>query len=108
MPNGSRRERGEVNTLVKELLTMHRVWLFVVVVLSGVCAACLLRGTDASAAEKVPIVYSTDLFHPHADPDDHYDLACLFALEEFDIRGIILDLGGRSRPSGRAGRRSSR
>ncbi|PIZ43716.1 MAG: hypothetical protein COY42_15295 [Armatimonadetes bacterium CG_4_10_14_0_8_um_filter_66_14] len=41
----------------------------------------------------VPILYSTDLFHPHDDPDDHYDLATLFALEEFDLKGIILDLG---------------
>ena len=47
-----------------------------------------------AAPPKVPILHSTDLFHPHADPDDHYDLACLFAIEEFDIRGIVLDLGG--------------
>ena len=36
-----------------------------------------------------------DLLHPHDDPDDHYDLATLFALDEFDIRGIVLDLGER-------------
>lgn len=45
--------------------------------------------------ERIPVVYSTDLLHPHDDPDDHYDLACLFALPEFDRRGIILDLGER-------------
>jgi hypothetical protein len=56
--------------------------------------ALVLCGGLAVAGEKVPIVYSTDLFHPHTDPDDHYDLACLFAIAEFDIRGIILDLGG--------------
>jgi hypothetical protein len=56
-----------------------------------------------SAAEKVPILYSTDLYHPHADPDDHYDLATLFALAEFDIRGIILDNvnGGQATRCGR-------
>ena len=48
----------------------------------------------AVAGDRIPVVHSTDLFHPHADPDDHYDLACLFAMPEFDIRGIILDLGG--------------
>jgi hypothetical protein len=42
---------------------------------------------------RIPILHSTDLFHPHEDPDDHYDLACLFALPEFDIRGVILDMG---------------
>jgi hypothetical protein len=51
-------------------------------------------GTQGVEAE-VPILYSTDLFHPHEDPDDHYDLACLFAMPEFDIKGVILDLGER-------------
>jgi len=45
------------------------------------------------AAEKVPILYSTDLHHPHMDPDDHFDLATLFSIPEFDIRGIVLDCG---------------
>lgn len=50
--------------------------------------------SSASAAEKkIPIIHSTDLFHPHDDPDDHYDLATLFALDEFDIKGIVLDSG---------------
>jgi hypothetical protein len=56
--------------------------------------ACV-RIAPCRAAEpdiaKIPILYSTDLFHPHVDPDDHYDLATLFAIEEFDIRGVILD-----------------
>lgn len=56
----------------------------------------------AAAPHKVPIVHSTDLFHPHSDPDDHYDLACLFAMEEFDVRGIVLDLGEvQAKQSGR-------
>jgi len=29
------------------------------------------------------------------DPDDHFDLATLFAIPEFDIRGIVLDCGDR-------------
>lgn len=41
----------------------------------------------------VPLIYSTDLFHPPDDPDDHVDLVTLFALPEFDIRALILDLG---------------
>jgi hypothetical protein len=55
------------------------------------------------AAEKVPILYSSDLYHPHADPDDHYDLATLFALEELNVRGIILDnvRGGQATRCGR-------
>jgi len=46
-----------------------------------------------AAGPRIPILHSTDLFHPHEDPDDHYDLACLFSFPEFDVRGVILDLG---------------
>lgn len=59
-----------------------------VVILGGVMAAGVVGGETRTA-----VLYSTDLFHPHADPDDHYDLACLFALGELDLRGIVLDLG---------------
>lgn len=29
---------------------------------------------------KPSILHTTDLFHPHCDPDDHFDLALQFAL----------------------------
>ncbi len=45
--------------------------------------------------KRVPLIYGTDLFHPHDDPDDHLDLANVFALREVDVKGIILDLGLR-------------
>lgn len=45
----------------------------------------------AGVAETIPVLYSTDLYHPHGDPDDHYDLMTLFALPEFDVRGVVLD-----------------
>ena len=44
-------------------------------------------------ALKVPVIYSTDLFHPPGDPDDHVDLATLFSLPELDTRALILDEG---------------
>lgn len=43
----------------------------------------------------ISAVYCTDLFHPHDDADDHFDLASLFALQELDIRGIVLDQGDK-------------
>lgn len=43
----------------------------------------------------VPILYCTDLYHPPDDPDDHFDLLTLFAMPEFDIRGVIIDTGAR-------------
>jgi hypothetical protein len=41
----------------------------------------------------IPVVYCTDLFHPHDDPDDHFDLATLYAIPELDLKGIVLDQG---------------
>lgn len=46
-------------------------------------------------AQRVPVVYGTDLFHPHDDPDDHFDLACMYALQGIDLQAIILDQGAR-------------
>jgi hypothetical protein len=63
--------------------------------ISAVIMAIMLLCAGVRGEEpKIPVIHSTDLFHPHGDPDDHYDLACLFALREFDIKGIILDMGG--------------
>ncbi len=64
---------------------------------AGGVAACW-SGT-ASAAEpakkgKVAMVHVTDLFRPFADADDHWDLACTYALArrgDVDLLGIIID-----------------
>ena len=40
---------------------------------------------------RVPFIHTTDLYHPPQDPDDHVDLATLYALPEVDLRAIILD-----------------
>lgn len=40
---------------------------------------------------KIPLVHITDLYHPPQDPDDHIDLATVAALEEFDLKGVVLD-----------------
>ncbi|MDR1097962.1 MAG: nucleoside hydrolase [Tannerella sp.] len=41
-----------------------------------------------------PVIHLTDLFHPHGDPDDHFDLACVFSLalqEMIELKGIGID-----------------
>jgi hypothetical protein len=43
--------------------------------------------------QRLSVIYCTDLFHPHDDPDDHFDIACLYAIQEIDIKAIILDQG---------------
>ena len=53
---------------------------------------------DAPAQPKpasVPVIYCTDLFHPHEDPDDHFDLATIYAIAELDLKCIILDQGDK-------------
>jgi hypothetical protein len=42
----------------------------------------------------IPFLHQTDLFHPHGDPDDHWDLACVYALARagsYDLRGVLID-----------------
>ncbi len=41
----------------------------------------------------IPVIYCTDLFHPYDDPDDHLDIASLYAMPEIDIKAVILEQG---------------
>lgn len=55
--------------------------------------AALAAAPAIPASPSVPVIYCTDLFHPHDDPDDHFDLATLYALPELDVKCIVLDQG---------------
>jgi hypothetical protein len=48
--------------------------------------------TPVEEPKRIPIIYSTDLYHPPVDPDDHYDLAMLTALKAFDVKAFIFDI----------------
>ena len=74
--------------MVRELIGLAYCWFIA-------CVPLALAADAEPPPSRVPVIYSTDLLHPHDDPDDHYDLATLFALPEFDVRGIVLDLGER-------------
>ena len=47
------------------------------------------------AKRSIPLIHITDLYHPPQDPDDHVDLATVMALEQYDVRAIILDVTTR-------------
>ena len=50
--------------------------------------------TNNHIPEITPVIHFTDLFHPHGDPDDHFDLACIFSLAMqglIDLKGIGID-----------------
>jgi hypothetical protein len=73
-------------------------------------AASFLRPGLASGNEsekvvkKTPILHVTDLYRPHMDPDDHWDLACVYALAcrgDIELKGVLIDhppenAGGRN------------
>ena len=42
-------------------------------------------------ARKVPVIDVTDLYHPHQDEGDNFDILAAFALPEIDLRAVILD-----------------
>jgi len=46
------------------------------------------------AKKKTPVLHVTDLYRPHMDPDDHWDLACVYALAcrgDIDLKGVVID-----------------
>jgi hypothetical protein len=46
----------------------------------GATRTALPAAVAAGPKPKVALLHATDLFRPHADPDDHFDLATVFAL----------------------------
>lgn len=44
---------------------------------------------------RIPLIHTTDLYHPPQDPDDQIDLATVLALDEFDLQGVVLDITQR-------------
>ena len=51
-------------------------------------------GAETEAIRPVPMIHATDLFRPHNDPDDHWDLACVYALAArnlVDLRAVMID-----------------
>ena len=55
----------------------------------------LASGNESEKAKKkTPVLHVTDLYRPHMDPDDHWDLACVYALAcrgDIDLKGVVID-----------------
>lgn len=48
----------------------------------------------AGTLRPVPVIHVTDLFRPHNDPDDHFDLATVYALAHegcLELRAVMID-----------------
>lgn len=64
------------------------------VVSSGECADQPETEKASFSRKPVPMIHVTDLYRPHDDPDDHWDLACVFSLAwqgNVDLLGILID-----------------
>jgi hypothetical protein len=50
-----------------------------------------VKGSLEKPSARIPFIHTTDLYSPPQDPDDHVDLATVYALPELDLRAVILD-----------------
>lgn len=49
----------------------------------------------------VPVIHITDLHRPHNDPDDHWDLACVYALAhrgDIELKAVVIDYPPENQP----------
>jgi len=62
---------------------------------TGLLDSRCTRGNESTKKkQKVPALHVTDLFRPHMDPDDHWDLACVYALAhrgDINLKGVLID-----------------
>ncbi|MBN2137251.1 MAG: hypothetical protein JW720_05560 [Sedimentisphaerales bacterium] len=70
----------------------------------GAAAAMSLNvasaGNRKNSASPIPVLHVTDLFRPHMDPDDHWDLACVYAqafLGQIDLKAVVIDFPVKDR-----------
>jgi len=76
---------------------MHNMFVLVCALCAVLVPAVRVRGETVmrtclpSEERTVPLIYCSDIFHPAMDPDDHFDLAALFAMKTFDVKAVILD-----------------
>jgi hypothetical protein len=67
--------------------------LFVCIALL-IIIGCNFPGSNTNHEKRaVPVIYTTDLFHPPGDMDDQVDLAALYAIKGIDLKAIVLDAG---------------
>jgi hypothetical protein len=85
---------------MSQRLQSRREFLSVAVAAAGAVTApaqaqlSMNSGPRTSSSDMRPLVHTTDLFRPHFDADDHWDLAVAFALTfraQLKLEGILID-----------------
>ncbi|MBI3920893.1 MAG: hypothetical protein HY318_05685, partial [Armatimonadetes bacterium] len=74
---------------------MRRLASCLAILVSVGCPNAARAAGSGPQRRHVPVIYCTDLLHPPDDPDDHFDLAALYAMDELDLRLIVLDQGDK-------------
>jgi len=68
-------------------------WVFITgIFLFTGCSSSTKKQQNPSETQRIFMIYSSDLFQPPDDPDEHYDIAMLFSLNEIEIKAMIFDL----------------
>jgi hypothetical protein len=91
-----------MSKLTKTAWTRHLLLMAIVLYVAGSLPVYAKAGPGTVKAA-VPMIHVTDLFRPHNDPDDHWDLACVFALAlqgHIDLKGILIDSPPARRQAG--------
>ncbi len=83
-----------------ENVRLHGRWfpVLLLVLTQGLSA---MPARDGQEEGRVPVIHVTDLFRPHNDPDDHWDLACVYALAcrgDVDLKGVVIDYPPANHP----------
>jgi hypothetical protein len=77
------------------MITRRNLLLAGAAAVAGLSPAMKAIGGQAAGGtpkERIPLVHMTDLYHPPQDPDDHVDLATVASLDEYDLKGVVLDV----------------
>jgi hypothetical protein len=70
------------------------IMLFRSLLVTSVLLSTIANARASTARVGTPFLHVTDLYRPHVDPDDHWDLACVYALAQrgaIDLKGIVID-----------------
>lgn len=80
-------------------LRTHLVFCGTLLIVGILCTVTVTGCTRGKFGHVTPMIHATDLYHAHADPDDHFDLASIYALNHWgliDLKGILIDYPGRA------------
>jgi hypothetical protein len=69
-------------------MNIKTVHIFLMLLLAQVCKA----ESHIHETRKIPLINTTDLYFPGQDLGDNFDLIAAYALEEVDLRAVILDV----------------